>query len=95
MTGSLREHVERGARDLAGVERGLERVVVDQLAARAVDDPHAVAALGERLGVSQPWVSGVFGRWIEMKSACAYSSSAVSACSTPSSRKRLPDTYGS
>ena len=28
---------------------------------------------------SQPWVSGVFGRWIEMKSACAYSSSAVSA----------------
>ena len=30
-----------------------------------------------------------------MKSACAYSSSAVSACSTPSSRKRLLDTYGS
>ena len=45
------EHVERGAGDLAGVQRRLERVVVDELAARAVDDAHAVAALGQRLGV--------------------------------------------
>ena len=46
-----REHVERRARDLAAVERVLERRVVDQLAARAVDHPHAVAALRERLRV--------------------------------------------
>jgi hypothetical protein len=33
--------------------------LVDQLAARAVDDPHAVLHLGDRLGVDQPRVSGV------------------------------------
>ncbi len=46
-----REDVERRAGDLAGVERVLERLVDQQLAAGAVDDPHAVAHLRERLGV--------------------------------------------
>ena len=46
-----REDVERGAGDLAGVERVLERGVVDELAARAVDHAHAVLHLRERLGV--------------------------------------------
>ena len=34
-------------------------------------DPHAVAHLRERLRVQPTPVSGVFGRWIVMKSACA------------------------
>jgi hypothetical protein len=42
------EHVERRAADLARVERLLERVVVDQRAARDVEDPHTVAHLRER-----------------------------------------------
>ncbi len=46
-----REDVERGAGDLAGVERVLERLVDQQLAAGAVDDADAVLHLGERLGV--------------------------------------------
>ncbi len=46
-----REDVERGAGDLAGVERVLERRVVDELAARAVDHADAVLHLRERLGV--------------------------------------------
>ena len=44
-----REDVERGAGHLAGVQRGLQGRVVDELAAGAVDDPHAVAHLGEGL----------------------------------------------
>ena len=51
--GSLGKHVEAGAADLAGLDRVLERGVVDQLAARAVDDPHAVLHLRERLGVHE------------------------------------------
>ena len=49
--GSRGEHVERGAADLARVERVLQRGFVDQPAARDVQDAHAVAHLGERLGV--------------------------------------------
>jgi hypothetical protein len=41
------EHVERGAGDLACVHRFLERCLVDQAAAGAVDDPHALLGLGE------------------------------------------------
>ena len=44
----LREDVERGARDLAGLERSDERILVDELAARGVDRAHAVAHLRER-----------------------------------------------
>ena len=46
--GLLGEDVEGGACDLAGVERGAERLEVDQLAARAVDDADAVLHAGER-----------------------------------------------
>ena len=42
----LREDVERGAGDLAAVERGLEVLVDHERAAGDVDDPHAVLALG-------------------------------------------------
>ena len=45
----LREDVERGAGDLAAVERGLEVLVDDQRPAGDVDDAHAVLALGQRL----------------------------------------------
>ncbi len=47
----LGEDVERGAGDLARVERGAERLEVDQLTARAVDDANAVLHAGERRGV--------------------------------------------
>ena len=46
-----REDVERRAGDLAGLEPGEQRVEVDQLAACAVDHPHAVAHPGDRLGI--------------------------------------------
>ena len=48
-----REDVERRAGDLARVQRVLERRVVDELAARAVDHADAVAALRERLRVQE------------------------------------------
>ena len=48
-----REHVERRTRHLAAVQRILERRVVDQVAARAVDHPHPVPALRERLRVQE------------------------------------------
>ncbi len=44
---------------------------------------------------SEPRVSGVLGRCSVMKSAWAKTSALVSACSTPSSRKRSAETNGS
>ena len=41
----LDEHVERRARHMAGVERRTQRDLVNQPAARAIDDPHAFLAL--------------------------------------------------
>ena len=46
----LHEHVERRAADMPAVEPGLQRRLVDQPAARAVDDAHALLRLGEVLG---------------------------------------------
>ena len=46
-----REDVERRPADLARVERRLQCGVVDERAARDVEDPHAVLHLRERLGV--------------------------------------------
>ena len=65
------EDVERGAgRPCPTRAPRCERVEVDQLAAGAVDDPHAVLHLRDRLGVDPVRsVSGVFGRWRVMKSA--------------------------
>ena len=64
--------VERGAGDLAGLEPGEQRVEVDQLAAGAVDDPRRrrASARSPRRR-SSPTVSGVFGRWIVIRSARA------------------------
>ena len=42
------EDVEGGAGDVAGIERGAQRHFVDQTAARAIDDAHALFGLGER-----------------------------------------------
>ena len=52
--GSCGEHVERGAGDMAAVERVLQRRFVDQPAARAIDDAHAVLGLGQRLAREDP-----------------------------------------
>ena len=49
--GSFGEDVERGAADLARLERPAEGVEVDELAARAVDDQDAVSHLRQRLVV--------------------------------------------
>ena len=46
----LDEHVERGAGDMAGIERARQRRLVDEPAARAIDHAHALLGLGERLG---------------------------------------------
>ena len=45
----LREDVERGAGELAGAQRLDERLLVDQLAARGVDQARAVVHLRDRL----------------------------------------------
>ena len=47
----LGEHVEGGASDVAGIERGAQGRLVDQPAARAIDDAHALLHRRERLGV--------------------------------------------
>ncbi len=47
----LREYIERRARQLSALERGDECCVVDQFAARAVDDAHALLHGRERLGI--------------------------------------------
>ena len=41
------EHVERGAGDMSGVERRLQRLLVDQPAAGAIDDARALLHLGD------------------------------------------------
>ena len=56
----LGEHVEGRAGDLAGIERRAQRRLVDQAAARAIDDAHALLHLGERRGVDD--VPGLVGQ---------------------------------
>ena len=55
----LGEHVEGGAGDLAGIERRAQGRFVDQPAARAIDDAHALLHRRERLGVDD--VPGLVG----------------------------------
>ena len=82
------EHVERRAADLAAVERVLQRRLVDQPAARAIDDPHARAwSWPAPRGSRMPRVWSVSGVWSVMKSARA-SSVSRSAFSTPISTAR-------
>src|SRR3546814_13962710 len=45
----LYEHIQSSARDMARVQRVLERLLVEQAAARAVADAHALLRLGEIL----------------------------------------------
>ena len=56
----LGEHVEGRARDVAGIERRAQRRLVDQPAARAVDDAHALLHRRERLAVDD--VLGLLGQ---------------------------------
>ena len=53
------EHVEGGAADMAGLEGRGQRALVDQAAARAVDDAHALLGLGKRCRVDD--VAGLVG----------------------------------
>ena len=57
----LDKHVERGAGDLAGFDRVDQRGLIDDAAARAVDDSHALLHLRERRGADEPRVSSVSG----------------------------------
>ena len=88
-------HVDAGAGDPALGDRVGERLLVDQPAAGGVDDAHArldqLPAPSRRSG---PTVSGVFGRWIEMKSLSRSSSSSPTR-RTPSCAARAGWTYGS
>ena len=54
------EHVERGTSHLATVERILKRGFVDQAAARAVDDAHALLGLGQVFAAQD--VAGLVGQ---------------------------------
>ena len=45
----LDEHVESGARNLLGIQCIDQRLLVDEAAARAVDDAHAFLGLGQVL----------------------------------------------
>ena len=94
--GSVREDVERGARDLARADRVDERVLVDQPAARGVDDAHAVPHPRERRGVEQP-PRLVVEREVERDDVGLprRRPPSVAAGSTPSSRKRSTTTNGS
>src|SRR6266545_4616086 len=47
------EDVERSGRDLARLQRLQQRVLVDELTARGVDEPGAVAELGEHLSADR------------------------------------------
>jgi hypothetical protein len=67
----VREHVERRAGDLSRVERRLS-------ASSSTSSPRAQLTirtpsrhLASASALSQPAVSGVFGRWMEMKSDSA------------------------
>ena len=57
-----REHVERRARYLAGVQCGLQVVLDDQRTAGHVQHAHPVLALGERLGVEPALGFGRLGQ---------------------------------
>ena len=58
------EHVERGAADVSGFDRVGERLLVDQLAARGVDDAQALLALRARRALPKRCrVSAVAGMW--------------------------------
>ena len=48
--GLFLEHVEGGAREMAGIERRLQRRLVDQSAARAIDDARAFLHLADGVG---------------------------------------------
>ena len=63
--GSCDVHVDRRARDLAGLERCDQRGLVHQFAARCVDDAHTVAHPRDRFGIDR--VARVVGQR-EMKS---------------------------
>src|SRR5688572_32144349 len=55
----LDEHVEGGPGDMTAVEGFLERSLVDEAAAGAIDDPHAPFGLGEILARQD--VAGLIG----------------------------------
>ena len=55
-----REHVEGRAGDLSGIKRCAQSRLVDQAAARAIDDAHALFHRRDRLGVDD--VSGLLGQ---------------------------------
>ena len=48
-----RHHVERGAAEMAGIQRRDQRRLIDQRPARGVDEECAVFYLGEGFGVHQ------------------------------------------
>ncbi len=74
-SGSVRENVERGSGDGAGVEGFDECGFVNEAAACAVDDANAGRILAKASRPMMPRVSSVTGVWIVRKSAAAKTSS--------------------
>ena len=90
------EDIERRGGDLPGLQRLDERRFVDQSAARAVHDAHALLRpCASRSALSMYFVSAVSGMCSVMKSACGTMSSSESTSSTWSERARLAERYGS
>ena len=56
----LAEHVDRRAGDMAGFERLEQRRLIDQFAARAIDQADAFFGRGERFGIDD--VAGLVGQ---------------------------------
>ena len=59
-SGLLDEHIERGTCNLLGIERFDQRLLVDQAAARAIDDADALFHFRQRRGVDD--VFGLLGQ---------------------------------
>jgi hypothetical protein len=88
------EHVERGAGDVARIEQLLERRLVDQPAARAVDDAHALLGLGEVLAAED--VARLVGqRRVQRDEVGALEQLSSSTFSTPISTARSGERNGS
>ncbi len=79
---------------MAGVECCAQRLFVDEPAARAIDDAHALLGFRERAASSRFLVLSVSGVWKVIKSARARRSSS-STFSTPRSSARSGDRNGS
>ena len=90
----LAPHVDRGARHVPRLERGEQIALVDDAAARAVDDAHARLHQGDLAGAEHA-LRLVGERHVHGDDVGLGEHGARSVSRTPSSRARLSGMYGS